>query len=88
MMCRDQDKQYKLCTGSCTSSCKRTGKLILTEYQALHITRIPYGFSEEEITQARLYVCDKMEQYKDAYENIRDYALACGLDTTAYIVDE
>ena len=56
----------------------------MTEEKALHIVRNPYGFSEDEIREARLYVCDKMESYKDAYLNMREFAESKGIDTRAY----
>jgi hypothetical protein len=51
---------------------------------ALHVVRNPYGWSEETIRSCRLYVCDKLESYKDAYINLRDFAEENGLDTMIY----
>lgn len=56
----------------------------MTEHEALAITRNPYGFSEEKQREARLLICDKMETYKEAYLNMREYAESQGLDTRAY----
>jgi hypothetical protein len=48
----------------------------------LHILRNPYGYSEKEQKQARLAAADKIEEFQDAYLNMRKFAEDNGLDTT------
>jgi len=55
----------------------------MTESKSLSICRNPHGFSEDEVREARLTVCDKMESYKNAYLNMREFAESKGLDTMA-----
>ena len=50
------------------------------EDKAIHITRNPHGFSDAECREARLFVCDRLESWKDAYENMCDFAEQSGLD--------
>ena len=56
----------------------------MTENDAIHICRNPYGHSAEERKAAKLVVCDRLESWKEAYENMRDFAVESGLDVTAY----
>jgi len=56
----------------------------VNEERALHITRNPFGFNEQEVREARLKVCDRLVAWKEAYENMRDYAISQGLDVTTY----
>ena len=56
----------------------------MTENEAIHICRNPWGFSEVAIRKARLLLCDAVESWKDAYENMRDFAEQSGLDVTCY----
>jgi hypothetical protein len=45
--------------------------------------RNPYGFSDDDVKQARLDASTMLEDFYDAYENLRAYANANGLNTTA-----
>jgi len=40
----------------------------------LHVLRNPYGRSAEERKQDRLVAADEIERWKDAFENMRDWA--------------
>lgn len=62
--------------------CERCFKM--TDDKALHIARNPYGWSEDVVREAHLFVCDKMESYKESYENMRQFAIEKGLDVTVY----
>jgi hypothetical protein len=52
-------------------------------HEILHILRNPFGHSQEEIRQAQLDAADEIENLLDAYVNMRDWARANGVDTTA-----
>lgn len=56
----------------------------MTENEAIHICRNPYGHSADQRKQAKLVVCDRLESWKDAYENMRDFAELTGQDVTCY----
>ena len=47
----------------------------------LHVLRNPYGRSDEERKQDRLAAADEIERWKDAFENMRDWAEQKGIDT-------
>jgi hypothetical protein len=49
----------------------------------LHILRNPYGHTPEEIRQAQLDAATEIENWMDAYWNMRKFAEANGLDTMA-----
>lgn len=51
--------------------------------EILHILRNPWGKSQDEIRQAELDACREVEYLLDAYQNMRDWAKANGVDTTA-----
>ena len=53
----------------------------ITEDFALHVCRNPYGWDEPTVRECRLYICDKVESYKDAYLNMKEFAEDNGLDT-------
>ena len=50
----------------------------------LHILRNPFGHSDNRKKQARLKAADEIERWKDAYENLEDWAVKNGLDVTTY----
>lgn len=56
----------------------------MTEEKAIHIARNPSGYSDEEIREARLTVCDRLEMWKASYDNMRQFAIDSGLDTAAH----
>ena len=63
----------------------------MTESEAISITRNPHGFNADQRREARLLVCDRLESWRDAYENMRQFAIQNGLDVTCYygpIADE
>jgi hypothetical protein len=49
----------------------------------LHVLRNPFGFSSDEVRSVRLKAAELIERYRDAYTNMREFAEANGLDTTA-----
>jgi hypothetical protein len=51
--------------------------------EVLHILRNPYGHSEDEIRKARLDAADEIENLMDAYQNMKAWAEANGVDTLA-----
>jgi len=50
----------------------------------LHILRNPHGYTNSDIRKVALSAADRIEHLKDAYENMRDYAIDSGLDVTAH----
>lgn len=48
----------------------------------LHILRNPFGHSTEEIREVSLAAATEIERWKDAFENIRDWAKKNGLSIT------
>ena len=54
----------------------------MTENEAIHICRNPYGHSASQCKQAKLTVCTRLESWKDAYENMRKFAEDNGLNMT------
>lgn len=56
----------------------------MTEDEALGIARNPYGHDQEKVREAVRMVCDKMESWKFAYFNMREFAISKGLDVRAY----
>lgn len=52
--------------------------------EILHILRNPYGKTSEEIKEAQIDACKRIEDYHDAYENMKEFAKENGLDTVAY----
>jgi len=48
--------------------------------EILHILRNPYGWNDTEIRQVALDAADEIERWKDAFENMRDWAEKNGLD--------
>ena len=54
----------------------------MTESEAMHICRNPWGRSNEQMREARLRICDRLEAWKDAYKNMRKFAEDNGLNTT------
>lgn len=51
------------------------------EHKILHILRNPYGWSESDVRWARLEGAKLIEDYKDAYLNMRDFAEENRLNT-------
>lgn len=49
----------------------------------LHVLRNPHGFSNDEVRVARRNGADLIEQYRSAYENMRQFAESNGLDVTS-----
>lgn len=47
----------------------------------LHVLRNPYGKSGSDVKNARLYAAKLIEQFREAYLNMREFAEASGLDT-------
>lgn len=60
----------------------------MTEQEAIHITRNPYGHSEGVVREARLKVCDRLERWKKAYDELHQWAKENGADHTIYYGDE
>lgn len=56
----------------------------MTEQEALHIVRNPWGHSDQEQRRAALKIAILVERYRNAYENLREFAEQNGLDTTTY----
>lgn len=56
----------------------------MTEQQVIHILRNPHGWSDDDIRTARLEAARIIEKYKDAYQNMRDFAKYNGLDVTTH----
>lgn len=56
----------------------------MTEHEALHICRNPYGHPQHKLREACLTVCDRLESWKGAYLNMRQFAEDSGLDTVCY----
>ena len=56
----------------------------MSEHEAIAITRNPWGHSDEYRRAAALMVCDRVEAWRDAYENMRGFAIQNGLDVTSY----
>lgn len=54
---------------------------MITEPFALHVCRNPYGWDEDTVRECLLYICDRVEEYRDAYLNMREFAEENGLDT-------
>ena len=52
--------------------------------EILHYLRNPYGKTKEECREIMHLAAERIEQWKDAYENMRDYAVSKGLDVTTY----
>lgn len=46
--------------------------------------RNPYGKTPEEMREIRLAAADEIEEWKNAYENMRDWAIQCGVDVDTY----
>lgn len=55
----------------------------MTENDALHIVRNPWGHTAEEQREAALELADRVDRWRRAYHNMRDFAEANGLDTVA-----
>lgn len=55
----------------------------MTENDALHIVRNPWGHSEQQKRLAALTCADLAEGYKSAYLNMKEFAEASGLNTVA-----
>ena len=55
----------------------------MTENDAMHIARNPWGRSEQERREAALELADRVERWRRAYENMCDFARDSGLDITA-----
>jgi hypothetical protein len=53
------------------------------ESNVIHILRNPYGYSNSDVREARLDAAKLIENYKDAYLNMRKFAEDNGLDTVA-----
>jgi len=51
---------------------------------AVHVLRNPYGWDDKTVRACRLFACEKLESYKDAIENLREFAEENGLDTRVY----
>lgn len=60
----------------------------MTEHEALGIVRNPWGHREDAVREARILVCDRLETWREAYENMREFAIASGLDVTSYVGPE
>ena len=58
-------------------------KYKMTDDEAIHICRNPYGYQDDVVRRARLFVCEKMESYNDSYLNMRQFAIDSGLNITA-----
>ena len=58
----------------------------MNEDRAMRVCRDPYGHAPGTIKEARHVVCRRLEAYRDAYQNMRDFAEESGLDTTCYHV--
>ena len=52
----------------------------MTEDRAVHICRNPHGWSRAQQEEARLFICDRLDSWRNAYKNMRDFAEANGLD--------
>lgn len=50
----------------------------------LNILRNPWGWSEAEKREAALAAADEVERWKGAFENMRDWAIANGVDVNTY----
>jgi len=56
----------------------------MTEHEAIAIVRNPWGHREDRVREARLLVCEKLESWRNAYENMRDFAIEKGIDVTCH----
>ena len=54
--------------------------------KAIHILRNPFGWSNEEQKRAAWDACKAIERLDAAYENMRQFAEANGLDTTCRLM--
>lgn len=54
----------------------------MNEETIIHILRNPHGYNDNDQREAMLKAADKIEDYKDAYLNMRQFAEDNGLDTT------
>jgi len=52
--------------------------------KVLHILRNPYGFNKSTIREAAMAAADEIERWKDAFENMRDWAEQNGVDIMTY----
>ena len=65
----------------------------MSEDEAIAIVRNPWGHREDDVRRARLRVCARMEAWRDAYHNMRQFAIDEGpvsythltLPTTPYV---
>ena len=62
------------------------GTAKLQTSDVLHILRNPYGWSKEQIKRAQLQACEEIENWKEAYDNLRQWCHENGLDTKTYNV--
>jgi len=60
----------------------------MSEDEAIAIVRNPWGHREDDVRRARLRVCARMEAWRDAYHNMRQFAIDEGLDVTAHVYAE
>lgn len=56
----------------------------VTDKEIIHNLRNPWGKSPESMTETRFEAATRIEQWTDAYENMRDFAISKGLDVTCY----
>lgn len=57
-------------------------------HQIISFLRNPYGKSPDEMRDVRLAAADEIEKWRDAYENMRDWAVKCGVDVNTYGMHE
>lgn len=55
-------------------------------HQIISFLRNPYGKSTDEMREIRLAAADEIEKWKNAYENMRDWGIKCGIDVNAYSI--
>ena len=52
--------------------------------EIIHILRNPYGYHTEKLRIVALAAATEIERWKDAFENMRDWAEKNGLDIMTY----